>query len=61
MNKKRSVRIPITDTMLKELRQKAQNDAIDVSNATRLMWRDWINGNIRIGAETCHARTGTEG
>ncbi|MEW6234709.1 MAG: hypothetical protein AB1656_04920 [Candidatus Omnitrophota bacterium] len=53
MNKKRSVRIPVTEQMLKELRQKARENDIDVTDATRIFWRDWITGKIHIGS---HAR-----
>lgn len=48
MNKTRSVRIPVTDALLKELRQKADSDDTDIANATRHFWRDWIAGNIEI-------------
>lgn len=49
MLKNCSVRIPVTEQMLKELRNKAQADGIDVTNATRILWRDWIAGKANIG------------
>ncbi|MEW6234712.1 MAG: hypothetical protein AB1656_04935 [Candidatus Omnitrophota bacterium] len=36
--------------MLKELRQKARENDIDVTDATRIFWRDWIVGKINIGS-----------
>jgi hypothetical protein len=49
MNKKRSVRVPVTDQFLKELRQKARDSDLDVTDATRILWREWIAGKVNIG------------
>ena len=52
MNKTRSVRIPVSDELLKELRLKSEKDDINVNDATRMMWRDWIAGKIELGTIT---------
>ncbi len=47
MNKKHSVRVPVTEQMLKELRRKSQAEDIEITDITRKFWDKWIAGKIK--------------
>lgn len=61
MKKDQSVKIPVSEQMLKELKQTSARDDVDITDATRMFWKDWIAGNLRPGTVVCFPAAQSQG